>query len=138
MEEHVNKLCQSVNFHLRNIWKIRKYINKKCTETLVHALISSRVDYCNLLFSKMASYLLQKLQKLRNLAARIISRTPKTDHISSTLYALPWLPIDKCIQYKLLLMVFKALNGLPPSYLSELIVNYQPKRKLRLASYNLI
>ena len=53
MEEHVNKLCRSVNFHLRNIWKIRKYINKKCTETLVHALISSRVHYCNLLFSKM-------------------------------------------------------------------------------------
>ena len=51
VEEHVIKLCQSVNFHLRNIWKIRKYLNKICTETLVHALISFQVDNCNSLFS---------------------------------------------------------------------------------------
>ena len=118
----------------------------------MHALISSQVDYCNSVFSKLPSYLIQKLQRLQNLAARTINRTPKTDHISSTLYALHvhWLPIDKRIQYELLLMVLKGLNGLFPSYelllmvlkglnglfpsyLSELIVNYKPKRKLRSA-----
>ena len=76
----------------------------------------------------MPSYLLQKLQRLQNSAVRIISRTPKTDHISSTLYALHWLNIDKRIQYK---------NGLSPSYLSELIVNYHPQQKLQSALHNL-
>ena len=62
MEDNVNTVCKKVNFHLRNIWKIRKYLNKGATEALIHALISSRTDYCNSLLYGIPSYLLQKLQ----------------------------------------------------------------------------
>ena len=45
--EHVSKLCKSSHYHLRNISKIRKYLDENSTETLVHAFVSSKLDYCN-------------------------------------------------------------------------------------------
>ena len=56
MEDNVNTVCKKVNFHLRNIWKICKYLNKGATEALIHALISSRIDYCNSLLYDIPSY----------------------------------------------------------------------------------
>ena len=47
--EHVSKLCKSSHYHLRNISKIRKYLDENSTETLVHAFDSSKLDYCNAL-----------------------------------------------------------------------------------------
>ena len=131
MEDNVNTVCKKVNFHLRNIWKIRKYLNKGATEALIHALISSRIDYCNSLLFDIPSYLLQKLQRLQNSAARIIHRLSKYDHVSHTLYKLHWLPVSKRIQYKILVLVYKSLHGAAPSYLSNLIHLHKPTRELR-------
>ena len=47
--EHVSKLCKSSHYHLRNISKIRKYLDENSTETLVHAFVSSKLGYCNAL-----------------------------------------------------------------------------------------
>ena len=59
-----------------------------------------------------------KLQRLQNSAARIVSRTRKYEHITPVLIKLHWLPIKFRIQFKVLLLVYKALNGLAPKYLS--------------------
>ena len=50
MKANVSAVCRSVRFHLRRIGLIRKYLTKSATEQLVHALISSRLDYCNSLY----------------------------------------------------------------------------------------
>ena len=46
-DDHISQLCKSSQFHLRNIGKIRKYLDEGSTETLVHAFVSSKLDYCN-------------------------------------------------------------------------------------------
>jgi len=61
--------------------------------------------------------IVSKLQRVQNTAAR----QKKYEHITPTLVALHWLPFKFRSQYKLLLYAFKALHGLAPSYLGELI-----------------
>ena len=75
---------------------------------------------------------------MQNAAARLISFTRKCDHISPILYNLHWLPVEQRIDYKILLITFKILNGTSPSYLSNLIEPYKPSRFLRSSSANLL
>ena len=57
--------------------------------------------------------------------------------MSRALIGLQWLPVDKRIEYKLLLYMYKALHDLAPGYLCELVVPYVPRRVLRSAELNL-
>ena len=81
---------------------------------------------------------MDKLQRVQNTAARLITRTRKSDHITPVLMELHWLPVEFRSQYKLLLYVFKALNNLAPVYLKELIKPYKPARSLRSESASLL
>ena len=82
--------------------------------------------------------LIAKLQRLQNSAARIVSRTGKYEHITPVLIKLHWLPIKFRIQFKVLLLVYKALNGLAPKYIKELLVPYKPRRHLRSEAKGLL
>jgi hypothetical protein len=79
-----------------------------------------------------------KLQYVQNAAARLVTLTHKREHISPILIELHWLPVKQRIEYKLLLLTFKALNGSAPSYLSNLIKSYKPSRSLRSSNSNLL
>ena len=131
-------MCKSCFFHIKNIWKIRKFISFEACETLVHAFISSRLDFCNSLLYGMPKYLIQKLQRVQNAAARLVSGCHQHDHITPVLYRLHWLPVEQRIEYKILLLTFKALNDCAPSYLSELVKPYVPPLSLRSKSFNLL
>ncbi len=61
----------------------------------------------------------------------VLTRTRKYDHISPVLSTLHWLTTKHRIDFKILLITYKALNGLAPQYLSELLSHYSPSRPLR-------
>ena len=107
--------------YLYNIRRIRKYLSKECTETLIHAFISSRLDYCNSLLYGLPAYQIQKLQRVQNSAARLVFHESKFCHITPLLRALHWLPVAYRIVFKILLLTFKAIHKLPPNYISELV-----------------
>ena len=75
--EHITKICKSAHFHLRNICKIRRYLDGKSTEIRIHAFFSSKLDYCNSLLYGLPAYQIYKLQLLQNTAARIVTLTRK-------------------------------------------------------------
>lgn len=127
----VNQMCKSGWFYLRKIGKIRPYLDTKSTEILVHCFITSRIDLNNCLLLGLPKTLLHKLQLLQNTAARMIRKVRKFDHITSTLIDLHWLPIPQRIEYKTLLTVFKALNGLAPQYITNLLERKHDIRDLR-------
>ncbi|XP_033473239.1 glucose-6-phosphate exchanger SLC37A1 isoform X3 [Epinephelus lanceolatus] len=77
---------------------------------------------------------LHKLQLVQNSAARIITRSPSMDHITPVLRHLHWLPVKYRIDFKILLLTFKALHNQAPSYLSEFLHIYTPSRTLRSSS----
>ena len=75
---------------------------------------------------------------LLNSAARVLTRTRGREHITPVLESLHWLPVCFRIDFKVLLLVFKCLNGLGPSYLSDLLLSYQPSRILRSSGTGLL
>ncbi len=118
-------------FHLKNMSKLRPMLSMSNAEILIHAFMTSRSDYCNALLGGCSACLINKLQMVQNAAARVLTRTRKYDHISPVLSTLHWLPIKHHKDYKILLITYKALNGLAPQYLSELLSHYNPPRPLR-------
>ena len=95
MESQVSSICKSGFYYLRKISRIRKYLNFKCAEILVHALVISRLDYANALLYGISNTSLERIQKVQNAAARIVTLTRKRDHITPVLYKLHWLPIKE-------------------------------------------
>ena len=105
--------------------------------TLVHAFISSRLDYCNSLLVGVGEGLLQKIQRVQNAAARLVTGTRKYEHITPVLRALHWLPIRQRIFFKIAVPVYKCLHNLAPSYLADELLPLESvsgRRQLRWTS----
>ena len=116
---YVTVVCKSSFFHLRNIFKIRKFLSYDTYKILIHAFITSRIDYCNSLLYGQPKCILKRLQSVLNSVARPI-------HLCSRL-----LPIEQRITFKIAVITFKALHGSAPDYITELIKPYTPNRSLR-------
>ena len=138
MDEHVKRICQTVYFHIRNVNSIRKILTTETAATIIHALITSRIDSGNSLLTGISEHLLRKLQLAQNAAARILTKTRKFEHITPVLKELHWLPVRERIQFKLLILTWKSLNGIAPQYLSNLLVPYNPTRALRSSDKHLL
>ena len=59
MGDHIMKTSSAAFYYLYNIRRKRKYLSKECTATLIHAFISSRLDYCNSLLYSLPAYQVQ-------------------------------------------------------------------------------
>ena len=138
MQYHVNNICKSASLGLYKIGKVRKFLDKKTTEMLVHAFITCHLDNNNGLLYGVPETLLRRMQYIQNSAARLIPCKRKFDSISPILQELHWLPVKSRIKFKLLTLVFKCLQGSAPVYLQELIQRYKPTRSLRSDSQNLL
>ena len=77
--------------------------------SLTHSLVSSKLDCCNSLYSGISQANLNKLQRIQNSMAHVITNTSKYQHITPTLKKLHWLPIKQRIDYKLWLLTYKTL-----------------------------
>ena len=135
---HVNNICKTAHYAIRSISCIQKYLSQEDCEKLIHAFVTSRLDSCNSILYGLPEYSISKLQRIQNTAARLVSKTKKSDHITSVLVALHWLPIKNRIVFKILLITFKALNGLAPNYICELLHQYQLTRSLGSSTRNLL
>ena len=119
MADHIANLCKSSYFQLRQLRQIRRSLTTDARKTLVHAFISSRLNYCNSLLFGIGEGLVKKLQSVQNAAARFIMGIKKHDHITPVLRDLHWLPISKRIVFKVAILVYKSLHGLAPPYLAD-------------------
>ena len=134
---HVNQIeavSKSVRFHLRNLGFIRKYLNRTATEQIVHAFITSRLDFCKSLLYNLPQHQINKLQHLQNATARLIILTRRSTHITPVLKSLHWLPIIDRIAFNILILVFQSLQGNSPDYMTDIISRHLPSRSLRSSS----
>ena len=106
-------------------------------DALIHAFMSSSLDYCNSVFSGLPNSNTRSLQLVQNAAARLLTGTRKFDHIAPILASLHWLPITSRSDFNVLLLTYKALHGRASSYLKDLIrtVPHGPSDLQQLAFY---
>ena len=121
-EQHSRQLSSSCFFQIRQLWSIRHCLSDTATEILVHAFVSSRLDYCNSLFLCCTKSVIDRLQRIQNAAARLVLRAKRSDSATPMLQQLHWLKIPERIEFKSCLTTFKCLNNQAPSYLSDFCI----------------
>ena len=125
------------NYALRYV-ELYLIINQKEAEKLFHAFVSSRLDYCNALLTGLPKITIGKLQLIQNSAAQLLNGTKRREHITPVLAALHWLPVTYRIDFKVLLLIYKALNEQGPEYIANSLVTYAPSRALRSSTAGLL
>ena len=138
MTSQVHAVCKSAFYQLRNIARIRCYLTNSAAKTMVHALVMSRLDYGNALCYGMSKGNMEKLQRVQNAAARLVTRKRRSAHITPILFDLHWLPIEYRVMFKILVQVFRALNGQAPVYMCDMLHQYKPQRTLRSTDQSLL
>ncbi|CAM4325934.1 unnamed protein product [Leuciscus chuanchicus] len=135
---YINNITKAAFYHLRNISRLRSSLTDSVTETLIHAFITSRLDYCNGVLSGLPTKALSRLQYVQNSAARVLTNTKPWQHITPIIQQLHWLPVKSRITYKILLLTYKSLHGLSPKYLTDLLHPYTQSRSLRSSDKDLL
>ena len=107
MKRHINNVCSSSFFQLRQLRVIRRTLSSDVLKTLLHAFISCRLDYCNSLFYGLPKQDLRKLQLAQNAAARLFGGLSRYNHITPVLRQLHWLPIKERIDFKIAMLTYK-------------------------------
>jgi hypothetical protein len=139
MTDHVSRLCRSCYYNLHNIRAIRKCLSETATHTIIHAFITSKLDYGNATLYGISQENLHRLQRVQNTAARVIKILPKYCHITPHLKDLHWLPVGHRIVYKIAILVHKGLHGRTPTYISELLTYVsRPERSHRSNNQRLL
>ena len=136
-DKQISSVIKTSFFQLRLLAKVKPYLSPSDLERVIHSFITSRLDYCNSLYVGIGQTLLRRLQLVQNVAARLLTGKRKHDHITPVLASLHWLPVQFRIDFKILLLVFKVLNGLAPSYLADRHP-HTPARSLRSSNQLLL
>ena len=137
-DSHVSEICRTVNYHLNALAHIRRFLSIPTANLIASSIIASRLDYCNSILTGLSSHNLNRLQTTQNRAARIVLGLNRMTPAEPLLRQLHWLPIHKRINYKIALLTFKTLLLQQPSYLSPLLVPYNPSRSLRSTNSNFL
>ena len=122
MEEHVNRLVRLCFYKLRRIRFIRRSLSIAVATSLTNSFIIARVDYCNSILAGLTKHQTGRIQSILNVAGCVIYGQARFDHITPTLRDWHhWLRLSHRIEFKRCLLMYKAIYGLAPAY----ITNYQ-------------
>ena len=91
MLPHIDSVCRTGFFQLRQLRTVRGSLTTECAQTMVHSFISSRLDYCKSLPFGISAERIKRLQSVQNAAARLVSETRKFDRITHVLQNVHWL-----------------------------------------------
>jgi len=112
---------KSCFFHLQQLQQIRRYVEADVTHSLVHAFVTSHLDYCNGFLTGCDAYILfRHLQRVQNTAACLVLNVPYSSRSLLLLRELHWLPIESRIKFKLCVLMYQVSHGAALCYLREL------------------
>jgi len=136
-------ICATCFFWLRQLRRVRQSLDTESVRTFVHAFITSRIDYCNTVLAGAPKYTTNKLQRVLNVAARLVSNTKKFDRgLSRLLHTdLHWLDVPERVQFKFCMAVRRCMHDKAPQYFKEyctLFSDTHGRQRLRSASRHLL
>jgi len=118
LDKHVSSVCKTCCFWLHQLRRVFHSLDTESLKTLVHAFVTSRMDYCNSVLASSLKMITDELQRVLNATARLISGTGMYDRGLSRLLhdELHWLDIPQRVQYKLAVTVHRCLRCQAPTY----------------------
>jgi len=121
LEKHVSAVSATCFFHLGQIRCVRQSLDVGSAKTLMQAFVTSRVDYCNAVLAELPRFITDKLQRVMNSAARVVTDTRKYDSGLSRLMhdKLHWLDVTDRVRFKLAVLMYRCLHGTAPPYLMD-------------------
>ena len=118
--------------------KFKSILTNPRLKKIINSAVTFRLNYCNNILYGINGYLVSQLQHCQSNVARIVSLRQKYDQITPVLKELHWLPVEKRIIYKIVLLAYMAQHGMAPAYLSSLVSLYKPGRLLRSLGKHLL
>ena len=134
LDAHISNICRRAHFHLRNIGRIRMLLSFEPLSQLIHALITTTLDYCKGILFNLPKNKMKRLQRIQNQAARMLKRIPRRHHITPVLKDLHLLRINDRIDFKILILTHRAFYKTGPIYLSELIKKHNSSNRAKRAN----
>nr|XP_060608896.1 uncharacterized protein LOC132760735 [Anolis sagrei ordinatus] len=135
LEPQVSAVAGRAYAQLKLVHQLRPYLGKSDLATVVHALVTSQIDYCNALYVGLPLKTVRKLQLVQRAAVRLLTGASYREHTTPLLCQLHWLPVQFRAQFNLFSsehnLTYKTLYGSGAVYLSERISLYVPPRSLR-------
>ena len=138
MSAQVRQVVRTAYHHLRNIGLARGMLTVASTKQLVQALVIYHLDYCNSLLMGLSDSLIHLLDIVQRCAARLIHRDSGDQSVTGLMKYLHWLPVESCIVFKVLVLVYKCQNGLGPEYLTDMVATYMPVRSRRSSAQRML
>lgn len=130
IDKHLSNTRKACFFHLQNLKQLKQIVPKKMMHTLIHAYITSRMDFCNSLLAGSTQKQIKQLQVIQNSCVRLLH--PRVESITEKLSLLHWLPVKYRVLHKLLTIAHKWIHDSTyPSYVNLLVKN--PTRITRSA-----
>jgi exonuclease III len=124
MSKQISGTVKSGFFFLRQLKAVKRNISTDSLKTLVNSFVVSRLDYCSTVYANMPNVHISRLQSVLNASARLITNQSKYCHITPLLRGLHWLPKWARIDFRVCVLVYRAMNNISPSYLKEM---FSPK-----------
>ena len=133
LKTHTSRKCRVAMLNIQRLKLMRSSLTVETCKTLVQGLVISHLDYANAILAGLPNCELNKLQRVQNIAAKLILKKTKRDSATECRKQLHWLPIKARIEFKILVLVYKCLNNMAPEYLKSLL-SYKLESKQGLRS----
>ncbi|XP_060550136.1 uncharacterized protein LOC132712506 [Pantherophis guttatus] len=134
LEQHLTAVGRGTFAQVHLVHQLQPYLDQEALLTVTHALVTSQVDYCNVLYMELPLKSVRRLQLVQNAAVRAIVDAPRYTNITPIFRELYWLPIGLWTQFKVLVITFKALHGSGPGYLRDRLLPHNSQRPLLIIS----
>lgn len=118
-DEHITNITSTCMASLCQINRIKHLLDSRTLENVITSLVFSKLYFCSTVWANTSKTNVQKLQKIQNFAARIVTGTRKYDHITPVLNDLRWLSVSAMLAFYDAILTFKCLKGIAPKYLSS-------------------
>ena len=129
-QTHIDKLSKKIASGIGAIKRIRDFVPTPTLHCIYNALIQSQFDYCNIVWGNCGKTLFDRLQKLQNRAARVLTFSRYDADANRLFRQLNWKDLSTQFQMQKAPMVYKSLNDLVPGYLSSNMKRYETRYSL--------
>ena len=133
---HIENIAKKIASGIGAIKRRRPFVNRTTMESVFNALVQPYFNYCSEVWGHCNKSLWNKLQKLRNRAARILTFSSYDTSAYALLEQLNWKRLDTQRQIQVATMVYKSMHSLTPDHLGSLFTKYDPPYNLRTLKTN--